>query len=209
MPDWLELVTLNLPGRQARFGQPLRTELGPLTTELAEYWAGRKAPRVFFGYCSGAVLAYSVARALHERGAALPGRLVVGSYKAPHLVAGSPLAGLDPETFWEALVANQAVPPGLAAHDELRKLSEPVLRADLALAAGYGQTSPRPLPIPITVLVGDRDSWLAADDVAAWAQYTTECAEVRHLPAGHWFMEEDPAAAVAVLTAEAAAAGPG
>jgi medium-chain acyl-[acyl-carrier-protein] hydrolase len=202
-PGWLDFMTLNLPGRQARFGEPLCTDIDALTAELVSYWEKHPRPYLFFGYCTGALVAYRVACGLQERGAAMPERLVVGSFKPPHLASVEPLSELNSETFWRVLVDNEAVPPMLLAEPELRQLSESVVRADLALAAGYRHADAPPLPIPITVLVGERDSWISASDISAWGQYTTGGLETRVLPAGHWFMEEDSAVAMSALVAEA------
>jgi medium-chain acyl-[acyl-carrier-protein] hydrolase len=205
MPDWLELMTVNLPGRQARFGEPVCTNIEALAEELASCWANHSKPYVFFGYCSGALIAYCVARLLAEQKALLPRRLVVSSYKAPHLVSSGPLGELDSEQFWAALVANNVVSPVVAEHRELREISEPIIRGDMELVAGYRHTPCEPLPIPITMLSGERDTWITAADVAAWEPYTTQGFAATKLPAGHWFMEENPAAATQALIAEAAA----
>jgi medium-chain acyl-[acyl-carrier-protein] hydrolase len=204
MPDWLELATLNLPGRQARFREPLRTDIDPLVAELTEYWGDRPAPSILFGYCSGSLIAYCVACCMQDSGAVLPRRLVVGSCKPPHCDSTSLLADLDSDAFWQVLVANNVLPPQIADHSQLRNVIEAVIRADLALAGGYLHKPRPPLPIPITVLAGDQDRWISSDDAAAWAEYTTRGFELRNLPAGHWFMEEAPAASMAAIIAEAA-----
>lgn len=207
MPDWLALLTLNLPGRQARFSEAPRTDLNALVTDLAGDCARRTEPYLMFGYCSGVLLAYLVALRLHKLGAALPRGLVVGSYSAPHLVASPPIASLNSEELWQALVEHHAVLPRLASHSELRQLSESVIRADLALVAQYRHVPAAPLPVPITVIVGERDGWPPASDLESWRQYSTSRIRARHIRAGHWFMEEDPAGSAKILAAEAAAIG--
>jgi medium-chain acyl-[acyl-carrier-protein] hydrolase len=205
MPDWLELKTLNLPGRQARFTEPVRTDIDALAEELALYWANQSKPYLFFGYCSGALIAYCVARRLQELGATLPERLVVSSYKAPHLVSSGPLGDLDSDQFWASLLAYNVVAPVVAAHRELREIMEPVIRGDMELVAGYRHVPCEPLAIPITMLSGERDTWITAADVAAWERYTAQGLTASKLPASHWFMEENAAAATQALIAEAAA----
>lgn len=205
MPDWAQITTLSLPGRQARFGEALRTDLETLTAELAAYWANRAARCLFFGYCTGALIAYRVACLLRDHGATMPRRLAVGSCKPPHLATGASLADLDSDTLRKVLVEYQAIPPQLSDNPEMWELSEPIVRADLALVAGYRHAEASPLPITITVLVGERDDWLTPADVSGWGRYTTQPLEIRRLPAGHWFMHEDPAASTAALVAEATA----
>ncbi len=205
MPGWLNLLTLSLPGRQATFGEPLRTELGPLVEELVDACASRSDPYVLFGYCSGALLAYCVASGLQERGAPLPRRLVVGSYVPPDQATGGPLAELDSRELWQALLNSQAIPAELAEYPELWEAMEPVLRADMALVSGYRHESRPPLRMPITVLVGERDGYMTPDRVSGWSKYSSEDCEIRCLPSGHWFMEEDPEGSAAALVEEARA----
>lgn len=204
MPDWLELMTVSLPGRQARFGEPVCTDIEDLSAELASHWANHSRPFLLFGYCSGSLIAYCVARRLQDQKAMLPRRLVVSSYKAPHLVSSGPLAELDSDQFWAALVANNAVSPRYAAVRKLREISEPVIRGDMALVTGYRHVPREPLPIPITVLSGQEDTWITAADVAAWERYTAGGFAVRRLPVGHWLMEASVPVATEALIAEAA-----
>jgi medium-chain acyl-[acyl-carrier-protein] hydrolase len=206
MPDWLRLLTLNLPGRQARFSEAVRTDLDGLVTDLAGDCARREEPYLMFGYCSGVLLAYLVSCRLRDCGANLPRGLVVGSYAAPHLVSSPPIASLSSEELWQALVDHHAVLPQLAGRPEVRQLMEPVIKADLGLIAQYQHVPSAPLPIPITVIVGEHDGWAPARDVESWRPYSTSEIQVRHIRAGHWFMEEDPAAAARVLAAEAGSA---
>ncbi|HXP19435.1 MAG TPA: alpha/beta fold hydrolase [Streptosporangiaceae bacterium] len=205
MPDWLATATLNLPGRQARFGEPLLTDVDELTSELAQWCSRQGGPFLFFGYCSGALLAYNVARVLHARDATLPSRLIVGSFQPPDRVRMPPLAGLSSDDLWRVLTEHQAVPATLAQHAELRKLSEPAIRADFALVSGYRHVAAPRLPVPITVLAGQHDRWLRDEDLASWADFTSAGLSVSRLPTGHWFMEEDPAASVAALISQAQA----
>lgn len=204
MPDWLELATLSLPGRQDRLAEPLYTDIDVLTADLAGFLSARTAPFLLFGYCSGAVLAYAVACELADRGGPMPEAMIVGSYRPPHRSERTPLAELDSPTFWKVLLEYRAVPPVLAAHPELRKLSEAVIRGDMALIDSYQHKDRPALPVPITVLAGEQDEWLTAGDIDGWARYTAKGFDVRRLPAGHWFMEEDEESAASALIAEAA-----
>ena len=203
LPDWLEMRTLSLPGRQARFDEPLCTNLDRLVAELSAACAELAGPYLMFGYCSGALIAYLVVRDLAGRGEMLPRRLIVGSYPPPHLVSTPLLAGLDSPTLWRVLVEQKAVPSKLADNTELREIAEPILRADLGLISSYRHERATPLPVPITVLTGERDVSLASGAVAGWHGYSTAPLRTVPLAASHWFMEEDPAAGTAALVHEA------
>jgi surfactin synthase thioesterase subunit len=203
LPDWLEMRTLNLPGRQARFDEPMVTDVDRLVAELSAACAELAGPYLMFGYCSGALIAYLVARELAGRGETLPQRLIVGSYPPPHLVSTPELAVLDSDTLWRVLVEQKAVPSELAEEPELRAMAEPILRGDLGLISSYRHERATPLPVPITVLTGERDGSLADGAVDGWDGYSTAPLRTVSLAASHWFMEEDPAAGVAALVHEA------
>src|SRR5690242_14931824 len=80
LPSRVELWSLNLPGRQARLNEPARTDMEPLVAELADDLPNHvRRPFALFGYCSGALLAYLVARRLDGSGTP-PSRLLVGSF---------------------------------------------------------------------------------------------------------------------------------
>lgn len=203
MPDWLEMRTLNLPGRQARFSEASRTDLGGLVADLVAQCAQYTMPYLMFGYCSGALLAYQAVRGLSDSGSALPRRLIIGSYSAPHLISTTPIDDLSSEQLWKVLANYHVVPAELASREDLRAVSEPAIRADLSLISQYRHIPLEPLPVPITVLAGEKDEWQLAHDFASWQRYTTHDIRGRTIRAGHWFMSENPLASAEALITEA------
>jgi surfactin synthase thioesterase subunit len=192
LPPGVELWALNLPGRQARFREPLRTELGPLVDELAAqiepYLVG---PYALFGYCSGAVNAFLVARRLRARGAPPPVRLVVASHPAPDVPMPPGLAAftrLPSDEFWEQVQAHGGMQAELLAVEGYRELLEPALRADFGLLAQFRYVPEPPLDVPITV-VGGRDGWPPLDQLEGWLRQTT--GEFELLLAAHRRLLED------------------
>ncbi len=184
------LWALNLPGRQARFGETARTELAPLLDDLAADLAGRPAGTLF-GYCSGALLAYLLAQ---RREPAALRALVVASYPAPDRARPpQDLHTRDSDEFWQEILSYRGVPPLLAAQPDFRPIFEPALRADYALLAGYRYAEAPPLRAPITVLYGAADPVLDPRDVAAWGAHTTRACRTVAVPGDHWLLEADPA----------------
>lgn len=182
---------LNLPGRAARFAEPPRTELAPLLDDLGGA-AGLRKPWVLFGYCSGALLAFLLARLLRAAGRP-PEALVVASYPAPDL-ARPPrdLHTLPPEEFWREILDYGGVPERVAAQPDFREIFEGALRADYELLAGHTHVDDEPLDVPLTVLVGERDPVLRPADVTAWRHHTTGPCRIRTLPGGHWLLADAP-----------------
>lgn len=70
LPWDLDLLALQYPGREDRFGEPCARSIdalaGPAAEALVEY---ARQPLVLFGHSLGAALAYEVALRLEQRGA--------------------------------------------------------------------------------------------------------------------------------------------
>jgi surfactin synthase thioesterase subunit len=188
-PD-LALWALNLPGRQARFAEPPSTALPPLLDQVADVVGGHE-PWLLFGYCSGALLAFLLARRLRAAGQPGPAGLLVASYPAPDL-ARPPLGlhMLPPDEFWAEIMSYGGVPASVAAQPDFREIFEPALRADYQLLAGYRYVDEPPLDVPVTVLTGDRDPVLTPEDIRGWSRHTTGPVRFRSVPGGHWLLDD-------------------
>ena len=187
----VDLWAANLPGRQARQREPARTDLEPLVDDLADAVATHAGERfTLFGYCSGALLAYLVARRLDTAGV-VAARLFVGSMAAPD-VAEIPrrLHLLPSELFWQQLPAQGGASAELAARRDMRPVFEPALRADFALVAGYRHRSQPPMSIPITVLYGDADTLLSRGGLLGWRRQTSVGVDLREIGGSHWLLDE-------------------
>lgn len=206
LPPGVELRALNLPGRQARLREPPRTELEPLVQELAEHLQGAADGRRYalFGYCSGALLAFLVARRLRALGAPPACRLLVASYFPPDVVAVPRLHDLPGDEFWEAIRSLGGMPEELLAVEGYRELFEPALRADFGLLARYRHGAEPPLDLPLTALGGRGDDLLGPAELAGWARHTTAEFSLRLLVAGHWLLEQSSARLAEVLGQELA-----
>ncbi|GIJ56363.1 thioesterase II family protein [Virgisporangium aurantiacum] len=198
-PPHVEPWAVNLPGRQARLAEDPRTDLDGLVDDLAAALAAVPRPYALFGYCSGALLAYLVAR----HAAAVPARLVVGSFAAPDVaVVPRRLHALPSALFWDRLVAAGGIPAELAGHTDLYPALEPALRADFAMLAGYRHAPAAPVDAPVTVLYGRHDRSLTRGALLGWRRHTTTRPALRELNASHWLVDDAPAEVVRVIAEE-------
>src|SRR5262249_18525346 len=83
----IEVVPVQLPGREERLGETAFTRMESLIENLSLGIDAALAERpcVFFGHSLGAKVAYALARARFERGQAGPRLLIVSGCPAPHL----------------------------------------------------------------------------------------------------------------------------
>ncbi|ATE54772.1 thioesterase II family protein [Actinosynnema pretiosum] len=201
LPPDVELLAVQLPGRQNRIAEPAFTEVRPLVAVLAQALRPfLRPPFAFFGHCGGAVLAHELALALRERGLPEPEHLVLSGQPAPGVpTAAPPLHGLPDAEFTAALVELGGIEPALAADADVMGALLPTLRADFTLWERHTPTGAAPLALPITALAGRDDPRTPADSVEAWRGRTTARFRSRFLPGGHFYLLDDPAALTALL----------
>jgi len=192
----------NLPGRQARLGEPPITDLDELVGKLADQLTGlTRPPYALFGYCGGALLALLVARALRDRGAPAPAALIVASYEAPDIAYRPRLAHLPSRLLWADLIRQGAIGDDTAGDDRLRTVAEPVVRADFSILSDFRYAAAPPLECPVIVCHGaddpmPRGAWLG------WRRQSVHPPRLRSLTGGHWLLDRatDEVAAVIVET---------
>ncbi|MER5843605.1 MULTISPECIES: thioesterase II family protein [Streptomyces] len=202
-----EVVPVQLPGRENRFGEPPATRADEVVDELADRMLERAAhhPRmVLFGHSMGALLGYELAHALTARGRA-PDHLFASAHRAPSLPRGrDDVHRLPREELVAHLMRMEGTQPEVLAHPDLLDLLLPVVRADYALCETYRFTPRPPLSVPITVLGGSGDPGVRPEHLTAWEELTTGPFRSHLLPGGHFYLHDRLADIVSVLTA-----GPG
>jgi surfactin synthase thioesterase subunit len=121
----------------------------------------------------GALVAFEVARALHEYGAPSPDCVFVAAMPAPHL---KPRCGaiheLADDAFVRALSASMPDLAILLESPALLRRIVPLVRSEFAAVAAYRHRSSFELECPVIALSGARDPWATREDVEAWASYT-------------------------------------
>lgn len=192
LPEWAELRAVRLPGRPGRHREPPFTDidlavdalLAGLGTELVGHYG-------FVGHSMGAMLAYRMTLALHQRNAVLPLVLAVASwppYGASPEVMPDPADG-DAE-FTADLRRLGGVPDELLADPAMTKLALPVLRADFRLCRSYVYRPAAPLSMPVVALGGDADRVTPARALAAWRDVASDFRGLHLFPGGHFFLTD-------------------
>ena len=159
------LYSARLAGREARIRESPATDLDTVVAELVE--AIRELPDDpvhLFGHCSGAIIAFEVARALRHEPAPALGRLIVAGQVAPRRFVESGRSADDAQRY---------LPEELRGNDEFARLMLPILEADLRAFARYTYVPGEPLDVPVTAIRGGRDPYVSDDDLAAWSEETT------------------------------------
>jgi surfactin synthase thioesterase subunit len=166
--DAIEFLPVELPGRMARFGEPIPATFQELARDLI---AGLEryldVPFAFFGHCWSALMAYEVTAQLQRAGGPQAAGLFVSSQLAPQDgPAGRMLAMNDAELADElaAMIRDQGNTP----HPDLVALYLTVLRADIEVSRRYVVPVPLRLTCPITAIGWTDDSEVRPDQMAGW-----------------------------------------
>jgi medium-chain acyl-[acyl-carrier-protein] hydrolase len=188
-PERIEVCSLELPGRETRFGEPLGTDLLAMAREIAgliePLW---ERPLAFFGHSMGAHLAYETARIVRERGHE-PHLLIVSGSQAPSAPRREPpLHDLPHAEFVAQLERLRGTPSEVLAEPELLELIVPILRADCTLIECHVSPPGVDLECPVMALGGSEDPHVTREDLAAWRAHTSGEFREHVLAGNHFFV---------------------
>ncbi|MFF3246807.1 thioesterase II family protein [Streptomyces sp. NPDC002870] len=207
----LDVLMVQYPGRQDRRRETPERDITALAGRIAEHlMAGADRPYAFFGHSMGAVVAYETARALRERDAAAPLRLILSGRSAPGPRPDRHDMLDGDQSILAAVRALGGTDSAVLDDPELVAMALPALRADYGALASYGWQPGPPLNSPISVFVGDADPVVPIATVAGWGEHTSLDCEVRVFPGGHFYLGEqlDEVAEAIVDRMSAGARGP-
>jgi medium-chain acyl-[acyl-carrier-protein] hydrolase len=200
LPQEVEIVPVNFPGREARFRETPYTRMEPLLAELTATLDFTSAPFAFFGHSLGALVAFALARELRRLGKRAPSLLVVSGYPAPQLHRDRPhVAHLPHDEFVATLREHFDVTPDLLDDPVLAEMALPVLRADLAIVETYVYRDEPPLALPLAAFGGIGDPEASEEQIRGWQAQSTQPVRVRMFPGGHFFVNSEREAVVGEL----------
>ncbi|MFF4370583.1 thioesterase II family protein [Streptomyces sp. NPDC001594] len=190
----LDVLAVQYPGRQDRFGEEPFTELEPLVGAVAGELARTLAadpgrPYALFGHSMGALVAFETARRLEGAGLPGPQRLFVSGRGAPGTRSGAHYLHYDDADVLAEVRTLSGTDQALLDNPEVLEMVLPALRADYRVVAGYAWRGGEPLSVPVTALVGDRDPMVTVGEAWAWREHTTAGCALEVFPGGHFYLD--------------------
>lgn len=204
LPDDVEVLGVQLPGRLSRYSEPPLRSMGAILRALTPRIAQKNdAPFIFFGHSFGALLAFELTRALRAGGFALPLCLMVSARRAPHaLRERPPMHGLPRAEFIAELYRRYGGQEEvLSKKPALADLVMPSLRADFEVFERYQYREEPALAVPIVAFAGAQDEGASAEALMEWRRHTLGLFTLRELNGGHFFIDEDPLPLLAEIRA--------
>lgn len=200
LPDGVEVLAVQYPGRQNRIAEPCfesLPELADAATRALKAHTG--LPLVLFGHSMGSAVAYEVARNLQRDGGQRVARLLVSGRGAPHVGYGDRRRpGLDDASLIAVVRALSGSDADVYEHPDMRDLLMPSLRADYTMLDRYQPAAPTDLlDVPVTVFGGQQDPACPVAELDSWADVTNAGHEVLTYPGGHFYLREHERALLA------------
>jgi medium-chain acyl-[acyl-carrier-protein] hydrolase len=191
LPQSIEPIAIQLPGRADRFREPLYESMAPLIDDLIEIIKPRlDQPFACYGASMGARVAWALAHALRDRSMSEPCRLYVASSAAPSLDrSGRGWEGPDEEleSYMRSL---GGTPPEVFDDPELLQALLPILGADLTVLSSHLASPAAPLQIGIHAFAGTDDVEASPERMSRWREETTADFAVHPIQGGHFFTAE-------------------
>lgn len=209
LPETVELLSVQLPGRGRRSDEPSFTDSRHLATALADVLVRENdsRPYALFGHSLGALMAFETVGQLRREQRPAPALLALSALPAPHtasyraivpsrMTLGArslpDLVGPLPEEFFN--------------NPEIMAAFGAPLLADMLLALQYRHREEPPVECPVALYGGHDDPLATPDDVATWNDLATTPATPKFFPGNHSYPLEQAQALTTQLVRDLQAA---
>lgn len=204
LPEFLDLIPVQLPGREDRLHERPIDNLAELIEEAAlSLKPYLRPPFAFFGHSMGSLIAFELCRKLRKLQWRGPECLFVSAMRGPHLPSHhAPLYNLPESALVEELRTLGGTPGGVFEDADLMELIMPTLRADLAICDQYEFLAERPLEVPICTFAGRDDPKAAPTMVDGWREQTLSRFSLHVMRGGHFFINTARQAVLDIIVSE-------
>lgn len=194
--DDVEVVTIQLPGRGARFLEPLMNDLttavSDICRELAPYF---DKPFSVFGHSNGALFAFEMIKQLKES----PHiencqNLFLSAKSAPKMqYLYEPLHIKHDVDFKKALIELGGTPNEILENQEILDLLLPMIKSDFKIGYEYieqGNANKETVPVSTTLFAGEFDSDISYESIVQWQEFIKPTVDYVSIKGGHFFVHE-------------------
>ena len=196
LPPWIQLTSMQLPGRWNRVAEPAFLRLEKLTPVLGDAFqeilaANPKQKFAFYGHSLGGLIAYDLTKYLTKNHLPLPVHLFISSKRSLLDAANKfPIYELPIDKF--AIVLSELygpLPAEIAADPDMKAMFLDITKKDMELLDTYTYIPDPMLNVPLTILGGTEDHVITLDSLQSWKDLTAANCEIVQFPGGHFFLK--------------------
>lgn len=196
-----EFIPLELPGRGARFNEPLLSTKSEVVEDYLKQIRRlrNRKPYLIYGHSMGGMLGLSVVKGM-ELVQDPPLALIVTGNAGPGVRHFTPEASeaeprkrylMNDDDFKKELRVLGGIPEEILQNDELYNLFSPIIRADFSISEKYNSYEMgMSVATPIFAIMGDEED--TADRITNWANFTTAEFKYQTMPGNHFFIHDHP-----------------
>lgn len=200
VPSPIQWVTIELPGRGARFNEPILEDITTMVKDLFEQIKPHIEQETYmiYGHSMGTLLGYELTKMLIQKQCKLPECLFFSGRGAPKTAKFKGKSSLPKEEFWKEVEEMGGLPKELLAHEELLELNYPILKGDFKAIEDYKyQPMTSLFPMPLHVCMGEDELGTGADKVTivsvkAWNEETEFPQKIQCMRGDHFFILQNP-----------------
>lgn len=191
--EGVEIVAVQLPGRETRMREEAFTAVRPLVetlvNELAPY-LDRK-PFLFFGHSMGALVSFELTHELRRQARPLPRALFLSGRRGPDASAEAAdrvMHRMNDADLIAELREMNGTSAGVMEHPELLELLLPIFRADFSVCENWRYDHGAPLAMPIHAFGGIDDPGVSRAHLQAWARQTEAACTLELFEGDHFYV---------------------
>lgn len=192
-PSFLNIITLEYPGRGSRMKEKLISDLNLLIDDLYDQVKDKLGTDryAFYGHSMGGLAAYLLTLKLLKTNDKQPEHLFITGTTGPSAPSRleNPRHLLAKPEFINAVRELGGMPDEILESEELLEYLEPILRNDFKAIETYKYQDNTPLNLPFTVITGISED-IKTDDILLWQRETSLKVDFKQLPGRHFFILE-------------------
>lgn len=191
-PDKINILPVAYPMRELRMNEKMPDSL----IELAENFAEDNEdifdfPFAFFGHCTGAFVAYEVAKYVQKKFRKSPKMFFASSSASPSCIMfDGKITDAPDDVMLNHLVNDGIINAEFAKQDICRNYVLPILRRDLQLHEEYRCDNAEPMKCRIVATYGKQDKLLNNTDVDDWKRFTINSFKAVCFDGDHFYLNK-------------------
>ncbi len=190
LPPEIEVLPIQLPGRQRRLQEQPFTDFASLIEVLGDVlYPYLDKPFALFGHSMGGIIAFELAYFLEEKYNLKPRHLFLSGIVPPSdNTFLEKIESLSETERLNYLLEISEIPESITEDSSLFNELMNIFKADFQLLQSYRYLEKKPLYLPISSFSGVDDYTVSDRQLSLWSEYTTSNLKIDRIPGKHMFM---------------------